>query len=457
MHKKLGLLTLVMLFLSSILFATLKVTSVEASSGTIYIRTNGAIDPPTAELLSNDNITYSMTGNLGSSIVIEKDNIVFNGAGHTIQGSGSGNGIEMAGRNNVTIKNVEVRGFYQGIIIYNSSSGNSVFGVRAIDNSYGGIRIDSSTNNNVAENTVVGGAEGIILSGSAGNNSIVRNTIEGNEFYGVNLIATSNNLVKGNNISDCYWHGICVWMFSCNNVLVENNVTKCRVGIEVSYSSNNNTVSNNCFAMNQILGVAIGYRIPESGPDWGGAADNHIIENNITDNNLGIELIYSKNNTIFHNNIEENNNSAAIIGSYFNVWDDGTIGNHWSDYNGTDANQDSIGDTPYTIDANNTDHYPLMKLFVTETPPSPSPSPSPSSSPNPSITPSPTPSSTPSSTPPPSTPVQSPSPSPSQHPSGFSDSSFSLEYGYLIIVAIVIAALVGVGLLIYYFKKRNLR
>jgi hypothetical protein len=52
-------------------------------------------------------------------------------------------------------------------------------------------------------------------------------------------------------------------------------------------------------------------------------------------------------------------------------WDAGypSGGNFWSDYNGTDSqngsyqNQtgsDGIGDTPYVIDANNTDRYPLM-------------------------------------------------------------------------------------------------
>jgi nitrous oxidase accessory protein NosD len=84
----------------------------------------------------------------------------------------------------------------------------------------------------------------------------------------------------------------------------------------------------------------------------------------VTRNNIGIELIYSKNNTIYHNNVEENNNSVAIIGSYFNIWDDGALGNYWSDYNGTDANHDIIGDTPYVIDANNIDRYPLMTPYT---------------------------------------------------------------------------------------------
>jgi hypothetical protein len=43
--------------------------------------------------------------------------------------------------------------------------------------------------------------------------------------------------------------------------------------------------------------------------------------------------------------------------------DNGIGGNYWSGYNGTDSDQDGIGDTPYIIDENNTDHYPLMGHF----------------------------------------------------------------------------------------------
>ena len=58
-----------------------------------------------------------------------------------------------------------------------------------------------------------------------------------------------------------------------------------------------------------------------------------------------------------------------------NVWDDGYPSgrNYWSDYNGMDEksgpNQDlpgsdGIGDTPYVIDENNQDRYPLMALYI---------------------------------------------------------------------------------------------
>jgi hypothetical protein len=45
------------------------------------------------------------------------------------------------------------------------------------------------------------------------------------------------------------------------------------------------------------------------------------------------------------------------------MWDNALEGNYWDKYTGVDTNLDGIGDTPQTIDANNTDNYPLMGIF----------------------------------------------------------------------------------------------
>jgi hypothetical protein len=48
-----------------------------------------------------------------------------------------------------------------------------------------------------------------------------------------------------------------------------------------------------------------------------------------------------------------------------NFWDNGSLGNYWSDYltkypNASEIGSTGIGDTPYVIDADNVDRYPIM-------------------------------------------------------------------------------------------------
>jgi hypothetical protein len=73
----------------------------------------------------------------------------------------------------------------------------------------------------------------------------------------------------------------------------------------------------------------------------------------------GIILKDSNSNIFFENNIIFQHTSI-LGGSRNNLWDNYSIGNYWSDYTGTDGNGDGIGDTPYVINADNQDNYPLM-------------------------------------------------------------------------------------------------
>jgi len=49
------------------------------ASGSIHIRADGSIEPPTASITSADNVTFIFTGEIYESIVIERDNIVVDG------------------------------------------------------------------------------------------------------------------------------------------------------------------------------------------------------------------------------------------------------------------------------------------------------------------------------------------------------------------------------------------
>jgi parallel beta-helix repeat protein len=284
------------------------------SGGTIYIRADGSIDPPTAPISTVDYVTYTLTGNITSDadgIVVERDNIVIYGDGYTLQGTGESpyKGVYLDGRSNVTIKNTTITTFYNGIWLRYSSN-------------------NSITGNNIANN-----------------------------YYGIFLLVSSNNSVYGNNIAN-NWFGIQLW-HSSNNSITGNNIAGNTYGIWLDYSSNNNIYGNN------IAGNGHGIHLYES-------SNNSICGNNITANSYGIILWYSSNIKVFHNNFI--NNLLQAFSYWINVWDDGypSGGNYWSNYayvdlySGSYQNEtgsDGICDYFYKIDENNQDNYPLMGMF----------------------------------------------------------------------------------------------
>jgi len=67
-----------------------------------------------------------------------------------------------------------------------------------------------------------------------------------------------------------------------------------------------------------------------------------------------------------------NTNQAFVTAGYTNIWDDGVEGNYWSDYeekypNATEIDGSGIWDTPYVMDENNQDNYPIVPEFPTWT------------------------------------------------------------------------------------------
>jgi len=290
--------------------------------------------------------------------------------------------------NNMSGNNVTANKMY-GIYVESSSINNNMSGNNVTANNFVGIELDSS-NNSVGGNNIKNNTAGIYLVSSS-NNSVNGNNVTANSI-GIYLYSSSNNnSVSGNSFAN---DGLSVWdsygnvvtgnlvngkpliyledvsgrvvgdagqviLVACNNVTVENlNLSHTSIGVEL-LETNNTIISGNNIT-NNLYGIELL-----------SSSNNGVSRNNVTANSIGIYLYSSSSNTIYHNNFI-NNTRQAYSSNSTNVWDDGypSGGNFWSDYNGTDVHggpyqnetgSDGIGDTPYSIDVNNKDNYPLMQ------------------------------------------------------------------------------------------------
>jgi len=187
--KKLVSVVCPIIVLTGVLILTFNIQRVEAEDGIIYIRADGSIDPLTAPIYTDDNITYTIVENINGSIEVERDNIIVDGAGHTLQGPGyNSTGIYLLDRNNVTITNTEIKTFgWAGIYLVNSSS-NTIFG------------------NNITDN-----GEGIWLYRWSDDNAICYNIIANNSWNWIRPSFSYGNRIYHNNFVDGGWASPAYW------------------------------------------------------------------------------------------------------------------------------------------------------------------------------------------------------------------------------------------------------
>lgn len=186
-----------------------------------------------------------------------------------------------------------------------------------------GINVNTS-NNSITNNIILENYHGIILDKDTKNNNISSNIIS-NNLYGIYTDYSDDNYISKNNISLSIFDGIHL-IVSNNNIIFGNTVTD-----------------------NKFFGIRIK------------ASDFNTVFGNLAVNNKG--GVYcccgSGFNIIYHNNFKQNIewNGRDDIN---NQWDNGSVGNYWDDYNGTDADNNSIGDTPYYLTSLIKDEYPIM-------------------------------------------------------------------------------------------------
>ena len=229
---------------------------------------------------------------------------------------------------------------------------------------------------------------------------------------------TTNSQITNNDISNNNGDGV-ILDYASNNQITQNNINSNRgAGIRLSYSTQN-IASGNYITRNQI-GV---YLILS-------ANNNTIAENNIADQDTGISFHTSSSNLIYHNNFVNNTKDIDDASWGYppfpgvplpseNIWDndypDG--GNYWSNYttqhpDAEELDSSGIWNKPYIIDENNQDRYPLLNPTTIQT-------------------------------------VQVPDSPDGETPI---EESFPLT---LILASIASAAIVSIGLLLYFKKRKH--
>lgn len=149
------------------------------TSGTIYIRADGTVDPLAAPITREGN-TYTLSGNISETIQIERDNIVIDGNGFTLQRFGEIYGFYLNDRTNVTIQHVNIRGFDNGIGLFRSSHVQIL--LNNITDNYNGIFLTLfSTDNTISGNNITDNDNfGIYIIGDSYGNLIYHNNFLGN-------------------------------------------------------------------------------------------------------------------------------------------------------------------------------------------------------------------------------------------------------------------------------------
>ncbi len=200
MNKKIVILALVASFLLLYILSVYPVKSQAESLGFIFIKPDGHVEPSSAPIQWTGDV-YTFTAHIYNPIVIERNNIVLDGAGHYLQRNRNFSAVDRDGgvginvtSSNVTIMNIHILNWTAGILgAYNN---NSIIG-NFITNCDKGIKVYGD-NYTISWNYIANNYDGVRL--FANGTVISRNNLTDNS-QGIN-IAYYDHLILENNLSN---------------------------------------------------------------------------------------------------------------------------------------------------------------------------------------------------------------------------------------------------------------
>lgn len=321
------------LFSVIVIFPDVEIVKAES---TIYVRADGSVDPLTAPISTFDNITYTLTDDVYDSIVVERNNIVIDGNGYTLQGTGNGTGIDLTDREKVMIKNTQINNFEFCIRLIRSD--NIIISANNVTTSYCGVWLSDSSNSIVSENRLISNTGGIDLyrtsnitvsannitdnyDGIRGSDvefvTITENTITRSTYRGISISNSLKSTILGNTLTS-QEYGVDIYKASectvsrnsmidggfgfagsqlSSSVISENTITNSRYGVYFWDSSDSN-ISGNTITNSAIDGISLTI-----------TSDFTISNNSLKDSTyFGIEVLNSSSTTIYGNTLTDNYN-----------------------------------------------------------------------------------------------------------------------------------------------------
>jgi len=276
-------------------------------------------------------------------------------------------GIRLYSSNDNDLSDNDCSSNNHGIFLYLSSDSNSLSGNTCNLNNNDGILLSSSSSNTLSYNTCSDNHNGIRLQSSSDSNSLSGNTCSDNS-NGIYLHSSSNNDLSDNNCPS-NTQGIYLSSSSSNSLSGNTCNSNNNNGIVLESSSDSNNLSGNtCNSNNNSNGIVLG-----------SSSGNTITGNMCSSNNsYGLFLSSSNSSIIYLNNFGGNTSGNVYSNSSMNTWRSPTklgylyggstqtykrdMGNYYSDYTGSDGDNDGIGDNGYDLPGSEPDDaYPLMQ------------------------------------------------------------------------------------------------